>query len=141
MVTLRDYWMGRDEQFPLAMTPGIRRNAELMVELASKLMAIAKTAGVTFETNPRTGSIVASGWRPPQVNASTPGAAIKSKHMTGEAIDIYDPDGDLDDWLMTEDGQKTLKDLGLWMEHPAATKGWAHIQSIPPRSGRRVFYP
>jgi hypothetical protein len=61
--------------------------------------------------------------------------------MTGEAIDLYDPDGDLDEWLMSEKGRGILEALGLWMEHPASTKSWSHLQTIPPRSGNRVFYP
>lgn len=141
MITLKDYWMGRDEQFPLAMSTGLERNAARLVEIANKLVLIAKGAGITFQPNPRTGSLVSSGWRPPAINAQTANAAPNSKHMTGQAIDLYDPDGDLDEWLMTVDGQKTMVDLGLWHEHPSATKGWAHVQSIPPRSARRTFYP
>ena len=141
MITVTDYWMGRDKTYPIALSTDTRRNAETMVELANKLLTLAKIAGVTLETNPRTGTIVSSGWRPPEVNASTPNAAARSKHMTGQALDLYDPDGDLDDWLMTDDGQRALSDLGLWHEHPSATKGWAHVQSVPPRSGRRTFYP
>ena len=82
---------------------------------------------------------VASGWRPPEVNAKTAGAALKSKHMTGHAIDLVDPDGDLDQWCL--DNQSELELLQLWQEHPAATKNWCHLQSIPPKSGNRVFYP
>ena len=141
MITTNDYWMGRDKTYPLDLSTATRRNAETMVELANKLLTLAKVAGVTLETNPRSGTIVSSGWRPPDVNASTPGAAARSKHMTGQAIDLYDPDGDLDDWLMTDDGQRAMADIGLWHEHPSATKGWAHLQSVPPRSGRRTFFP
>ena len=51
---------------------------------------------------------------------------------------------DLDDWLLSV-ADTVLKDLGLWMEHPAATKGWAHVQLRPQgsyaRTGRRWFYP
>lgn len=141
MITLTDFWMGRDRTHGTQLSTDIRRNADTTVEQVNKLLVLAKTAGVTFETNPRTGSLIASGWRPPDINAGTPGAAAKSKHMTGQACDVYDPDGDLDDWLMTDDGQRALKDLGLWMEHPSATKGWAHVQTVPPRSGHRVFYP
>lgn len=141
MIKLSDYWMGRDKSYPLALSTEIVRNAETMIELADKLLALAKLAGVTLETNPRTNTIVSGGWRPPEINANTPGAAVRSKHMTGQAIDLYDPDGDLDDWLMTDDGQRAMADLGLWHEHPSATKGWAHVQSVPPRSGRRTFYP
>ena len=141
MISIQDYWMGRDREFPMAMNPDLEKNALLMVDLANKLMILARVGGVFFETSPKTGTAVASGWRPASINAATPNAAPNSKHMTGQAIDIYDPDGDLDDWLMTADGQRVLADLGLWMEHPSATKGWSHVQSIPPRSGRRVFYP
>jgi len=141
MISLQDYWMGRDREFPMAMSPDLEKNAATMVELANKLLIIAQAARIFPPTNPKTGTIVSSGWRPASINAATPGAATNSKHMTGQAIDIYDPDGDLDEWLLTADGQKTMTDIGLWQEHPSATKGWAHVQSVPPRSGRRTFFP
>lgn len=140
-IRISDYFMGRREQYPLALSPGIEREAARTVELVDKLLAQALSYGVTLERSPRTGTLVSSGWRPPALNEATPGAAARSKHMSGQAIDLYDPDGDLDDWLMTGEGQAALQALGLWMEHPAATKGWAHLQTVPPRSGRRVFYP
>ena len=130
MISLHDYWMGRDEEYPLAMTPQIEKNASLTVQLANALLA-------KFGQ----GRKVNSGWRPPQVNGKTPNAAPNSKHMTGQAIDLADPEGDLDDWLMSPDGQAALIEIGLWHEHPAATKSWAHVQTVPPRSGRRTFYP
>ncbi len=141
MISIADYFMGRREQYPLAMSPEIERQALLTCELASKLLTQARTYGVTLDVSPRTKTLVASGWRPPEFNSKVPGAAPNSKHMTGQAIDIYDPDGDLDDWLMTGAGQAALTALGLWMEHPSATKSWSHLQTIPPRSMRRVFYP
>jgi hypothetical protein len=130
VITLTDYWMGRDREFPLALTPQIEKNAALTVQLANALLA-------RFGQGRR----VNSGWRPPEVNEKTPGAAVMSKHMTGQAIDLADPEGDLDEWLMTQAGQSALAELGLWHEHPAATKGWCHVQTVPPRSGRRTFYP
>lgn len=141
MITVADYFMGRREQYPTALSPDIEREAFRTVDLANKLLLQAQTYGVTLPNSPRTGNLVASGWRPPTVNAKTPGAAVNSKHMTGQALDLYDPDGHLDDWLMTGEGQAAITALGLWMEHPSATKGWAHIQTRPPASGRRVFYP
>lgn len=141
MITLADYFMGRREQYPQALTQEIERNARLTVELVGKLLTQARSYGVTLDLSPKTGSLVASGWRPPAVNSATANAAPNSKHMTGQACDIYDPDGDLDDWLMTGEGQAALTALGLWMEHPSATKSWAHLQTVPPRSGRRVFHP
>jgi hypothetical protein len=142
MITLADYLMGRREAHPLSYSDEIERNARRTVELVNDLLASAIRAGVDLtDRNPRTGTIVSSGWRPPAVNAATPNAAVRSLHMTGEAIDIYDPDGALDEWLLTAAGQSDLARLGLWQEHPAATKGWVHLQTRPPRSGRRVFYP
>lgn len=140
LVTLADYWMGRDVTHGLYLSTDIRRNAALTVELANGLLERAQAAGVSLDINPRTGTLVSSGWRPPDINAGTPGAAPRSKHLTGQAIDIYDPDGDLDEWCLREK-DAALATIGIWLEHPAATKGWSHWQTIPPGSGNRVFYP
>lgn len=140
-ITLANYWMGRDAEYPTAMTPDIEANARITVDLVNKLLDKLLLAGVHVHIDPKTGSQLDSGWRPPAVNAKTPGAAKKSNHMTGRAADINDPDGEVDDWLTTVAGQQALQELGLWMEHPSCTKGWAHVQTIPPRSGKRVFYP
>lgn len=140
MLTVADYWMGRDVTHGLALSTQIRANAARTVETVNKLLVLAKTAGVSLEINPRTGSILSSGWRPPVINAATPGAAPRSKHLLALAADIYDPDGDLDEWCLAN-ADTALKDLGLWLEHPAATKGWCHVQTVPPGSKRRVFYP
>lgn len=141
MITVADYFMGRREQYPTALNPDIEREAFRTVDLANKLLVQAQTYGVHVPINPKTGSQVSSGWRPPAFNATVAGAAVNSKHMTGKAIDLYDPEGDLDDWLMTGEGLAALTALGLWLEHPSATKGWAHVQTVPPGSRRRVFYP
>lgn len=130
MITTQDYFMGRDVLYPLAMTPEIERNADTTVKLANAVLA---RFGEWRKVN--------SGWRPPALNAATPGAALKSKHMTAQAIDLADPEGDLDEWLMSPLGQSIMGSLGIWHEHPAATKGWAHLQIVPPRSGNRTFYP
>lgn len=144
MITLADYFMGRDRTHAHQLGTDLRANAARTVEAANALLVLAKTAGVTLESSPRTGSIVTSGWRPPDVNASQPGAAPRSLHMRCLAVDLFDPDGDLDDWLFSV-CDTVLRDLALWMEHPAATKGWAHVQLVPQasfaRTGRRWFYP
>lgn len=130
MIIMPDYWMGRDVSHALELTPAIEHNAAIMVGLANSLLA-------RFGQ----GRHVTSGWRPASLNATTPGAAVHSKHITGQAVDLADPDGDLDDWLMSDYGQAQLVDIGLWMEHPSATKGWSHLQSVPPPSGKRTFFP
>lgn len=144
MISLADYFMGRDRTHAHLLGTDLRANAGRTVESANALLVLAKTAGVGLEGNPRTGSIVSSGWRPPDINAGTPGAALRSLHMRCLAIDLFDPDGDLDDWLLSV-AKTVLADLGLWMEHPSATKGWAHVQLVPQgsfkRTGLRYFYP
>lgn len=128
MITLNDYYMGRDAQYPALLTDELRANAEETVRRANALLQV-------FGAD----RSVTSGWRPPAINASIPNAAAHSKHMTCQAIDLADPDGDLDEWLYGT--QQRLIDLQLWMEHPASTKGWCHVQIVPPMSGRLVFYP
>lgn len=70
-----------------------------------------------------------------RINPSAP----KSKHMTGEAADIADPDGSLAAW--TKDNLDLMAQIGLWMEDFAHTHGWVHYQISPPKSGHRVFLP
>lgn len=131
MLTLDDYL--QDRQFSHTFPGELLPNAEKMVERTNVLLT--RYMAETGADLPR----INSGWRPPTVNALVQGAAKKSKHMTCEAIDLDDDDGLLDDWCM--ENLAVLEEIGLWMEHPAATKGWCHLQIVPPRSGRRVFYP
>ena len=140
MITLRHYFRDFERTHGLQLGTDLRANAARTVDLANRLLVLAKGAGVTLEQIPGTDSIVISGWRPADYNAKVPNAKVRSLHITCEAIDLYDPDGDLDEWLLAT-ADIVLKDLGLWLEHPAATKGWAHVQTRPPKSGRRVFYP
>ena len=132
MITLADYWMGRDRQYP--PSDAIRTAAAETVARANLL--VSSYQALTKDDEPRT---VNSGWRPPAVNAATPNAAPRSKHITGQAIDIADPEGDLDEWCL--DHADVLQTIGLWQEHPSATKGWCHVQTVPPKSGKRVFFP
>ncbi len=134
MITLTDYWQGRDKAYPDELTDQIRANASETVARANLLISSYRM--LTKDTEHRK---VASGWRPALVNAATPGAAPRSKHMTGQAIDISDPEGDLKQWCM--DNEEVLATVGLWMEHASACKGWLHVQIVPPKSGKRVFYP
>ncbi len=140
-ITLADYWMGRDVSHGLQLGTDVRANAARTVALANDLLRRAVAAGVTLERSPRTGSLVSSGWRPATINAGVPNAAPRSRHISGQAVDIFDPRGALDAWLMTHTGQDALAGIGLWLESPDHTRGWSHVQTVPPRSGRRVFVP
>ena len=81
---------------------------------------------------------VTSGYRTEAANTAA-GGALKSNHRICAAIDLADPDGKLDEFCMAN--LDLLESLGLYLEHPSATKGWTHLQILPPRSGKRVFIP
>lgn len=138
-ITLADYLMGRQRSSMAAFTPMLANAAEQTVARVNLLLRLMQADGVAIEDHPEHGSPVSSGWRTLAVNAATPGAAPRSKHLTCEACDLWDPEGVLDDWCMSHPDE--LADVRLWLEHPAATKGWCHVQIVAPRSGQRVFYP
>jgi hypothetical protein len=145
MLRHQDYWIGpdgerRDELYAVRLTLAIRDAAAETCHLVDQLLQAYAAARGPLPLH-RNGTHVASGWRPPEVNAATPGASRTSLHMTGQAIDIFDPDGALDAWLMSAPGQAALVRIGLWLEHPDKTPRWAHLQTVPPASKRRVFWP
>lgn len=128
MITLEDYF-GRMSHAE-APSDSIRANA---AELLARVNALIEDC--PLDKTPA----ITSGWRPQSYNATVPNAAPYSKHITGQAIDLSDPEGELDDFLLKN--PKVLIRHKLWMEHPLATKGWCHLQSIPPKSGNLIFYP
>lgn len=125
---LGDYYMGRDKLHREELTRELRSNARETLRRVNRLL---RRAGILTS--------VSSGWRPAAVNARIPGAAKGSRHILCLAIDLNDRDGALDAWCMANPA--VLEELGLWLEHPAATPGWCHLQTCPPRSGNRVFEP
>lgn len=131
LITLDDFWMGRDKTHP--PTDQFRINAQ---DLVTRVNALLSMYYAEIPAAPRTR--VTSGYRPPGINASVGGAKM-SNHMICKAVDLADEDGGLDDWCI--ECQHFLAAYGLWLEHPEATPGWTHLQSVGPRSGRRVFRP
>lgn len=128
MITLADYYMGRDVDYGNELTDASRANAAMTVSKVNLLM-------IAFGQSRK----VNSGFRPKAINRATAGAAKLSKHMTCQACDLEDDEGDLDQWCLEH--PDVLQQIGLWQEHPASTKGWTHVQIVPPKSGNRVFYP
>jgi hypothetical protein len=126
MITLTDYFGRMSHQFQ--PEPEVVSNAQVLLERVNALLA-------ELQWKPN----INSGWRSAAYNALVPNAAPKSKHITGQAIDLSDPDGELDQLLF--DDQRLLVKHQLWLEHPLATKGYTHLQSVPPRSNNRVFFP
>lgn len=66
-------------------------------------------------------------------------SAMGSSHLYGSAVDIADVDGKLKAWLKANSNK--LVECGLWMEDPAYTKSWCHLQSYAPKSMNRYFKP
>lgn len=137
MITLEQFWNGRDRAFAKDLTATVRLNAVETLYRANRLLTEFKIQRPESTCE----RLCNSGWRPLSVNVATTGAARLSRHLTGEAIDISDRDGNLDAWCLTEAGQEALERLKLWLECPTATPGWCHVQTVPPKSGNRVFRP
>lgn len=129
-ITLADYF----GSFTATSQPS-RETRENAITLLSRVNALLAVIDLPEAIAPK----VNSGWRPAWYNATVANAAPKSKHITGEAIDLADPEGALDDYLL--DRPELLAKHELWMEHPSATKAYTHLQSVPPKSGRRAFFP
>ena len=129
MITLPNYFMGRDKTHAAELTPGMRADAAETVRRVNALLKIAKWPDAK----------VSSGWRPLAINAATKGAAKASNHTLCKACDIADPKGALGKWCLNN--LKDLEAIGLWLEHPSKTPTWCHLQIVPPKSGRRVFMP
>lgn len=137
MITLAQYageWIAHPD-----FTPARRANAERLLAACSKLEARMVEDGMAFPTNPATNSGVSGkrygGFRP----HASPVGAKGSNHKEGLAVDRFDPGGKIDAWCMAH--LDVLAECGIWIEHPEKTDGWSHWQCVPPKSGRRVFYP
>lgn len=142
--------MGRDRAYARDMSIAIERNVLELLSRANELLELMAADGVAPGVDQVTGNAVASGWRPPSVNARTANAATSSPHLTGEGLDVQDtwPERPVARWCLQHLDQ--LERVGLWMEDPRWTARvrpdggadpWVHWQSRPPRSGRRVFIP
>lgn len=123
MISRDEYLMGRDKRWPL--TPELEDNLKRFLEAINHLR--------TAYGKPM---IVTSGYRPPEINAAV-GGSKKSKHMECLAIDIADKEGELGQWLLAN--KELLFKHNLFVEHPACTPGWAHIQLGPSPTGQRFF--
>jgi len=128
MINKSELLMGRDVQYASDYTQDISINLDkLLVHLNE------------FRTIYGKPMIVSSGWRPEAINAALSNSAKKSNHMKGLACDFKDSDGSLAAWCLNN--LAILEQCGLYMEDPASTKGWCHLQCVPPGSGKRVFKP
>ena len=130
MITLETYFMGRDKSHGEELTDEILNNAHITVAKANELL---KRSGHSDIHD------VDSGWRPQAVNDATANAAHGSRHLTAQAVDLPDVDRSLADFVV--DNRHMLEELDLYIEHPGWTPTWLHVQTVPPKSGRRIFIP
>lgn len=63
---------------------------------------------------------------------------MASKHLYGQACDVYDPEGKLFEWCKAH--EYILQQVGLWCEEKD-DEPRVHFQIVPPLSGKRFFAP
>ena len=140
MITLEAYWMGRDVEYVSELTEVIRGNAQITVDRINELLTRAERPSINR---------LNSGWRPRSVNETVSNAGTNSNHITGKAGDTPDDDRYLAIWCISN--KSALVEIGLWLEHPAwcyrvdpktgKISKWLHGQTVPPKSGRRIYRP
>lgn len=138
-ITLDDYLGGYRASHGGELTDAILADAEQLVSRANLILFAAAKDGVILVNRPGSRSLVVSGWVPPSINRTQAGDSAACRHIIGQAVDISDPRGDLDRYLMSR--QHLLAEAQLWLAHPDTTHGHCHLQSCPPASRLRVFYP
>jgi hypothetical protein len=139
-ITIEEYF-GAKATHPDA-TPERRANAELLLTRVNQFLEWAsKQRDILLLHDRDTGTLISGskggagdgGFR---LQTSSTGAA-RSRHKEGEAVDIYDPNEDLDQ--IVNDG--ILARFDLYREHPTRSPGWIHLQAVAPPSRKRTFYP
>ena len=132
MITLSEYWNGRDKDYADECTDEIKANAAETVKRVNKLLAYAEKDGIICTK-------VSSGWRPKSVNDATANSAKTSNHLTAKACDLYDPERKLAQWMITNKSNLGL--CTLWAEDVRWTPTWVHLQCLPPASGKLIYIP
>lgn len=135
----QDSWKVKtQEYFAPAFQRGFKITQPLNKDFEKNLIELlTKINALRFDFNKP--MIVSSGYRSPEHNAKI-GGATHSTHQTCQGIDIIDTDADLRRFCMANNNE-ILKKYNLFMEHPAYTKGWCHLQTRKPKSGNAVFIP
>lgn len=134
MLDLHDYWMGRDAKFRAEWTEKVQANGAETVKRINRLVDL-----YVVDTGNAHPDVWASGWRPEGVNSITSNAATLSSHITAEAGDVRDPVRLFAKWCNAN--LHALETCGLWMEDSRWCPSWVHLQTKPPKSGKRVYIP
>lgn len=112
----------------LPVTEIQKKNLEKLAQAVSK---IEEEMGKEF--------LVTSGLRSKEMQLKINPAAKNSAHISGEAVDVSDVDGDI--YAFCIDHVPLLIELGIYLECKTYTKRWAHMQIRAPKSGNRFFIP
>jgi hypothetical protein len=147
VITREQYCMGRAEGY---VTAEINANIDATLLAWNGLLEDMAADGVYPGVDQVTGTAVASGLRPPGVNARTQNAATDSTHLTGEGGDVQDQaERDIMRWCLRNLAKVAAR--GLYLEHPQWTSRrdpktgkrdpWVHGQTRRPLSGLRVYRP
>jgi len=121
MITRAEILMGREVKNPL--DPALEANLAKLLIAVNKLRALRNKP-----------MHVSSGYRPGSFNTKA-GGSKRSAHLSCEAVDFSDKDGQLKAWI-TED---ILISCGLYMEAGESTPTWVHVQIRPTKA--RIFKP
>lgn len=132
MITLKDYLMERDKDFPLDMQQA--RNAADLLSRVNYLFGRLNLKAT-----------VSSGYRPSSINKTIGGAKL-STHTVCAGIDLIDPFGKIG--ILLTKRTDLLQEIGLWLENPLYTikhnqddskTHWVHLD-IKERKNR-IFNP
>lgn len=123
MITVSEILMGRHHEYP--PTPEMLDNLSTLLVRVNRLrQAYAKPM------------FVSSGYRPGHYNKQA-GGAKGSAHLDCSAVDFRDRDGKLKKFLL--DNTHLLEEFDLYMEDPARTPTWVHLDIKPRKT--RIFKP
>ena len=125
MISRDEILKGREKDAPL--DDSMEKNLTILLERVNR-----------FRADWDKPIIVSSGYRTQMINDKA-GGSKKSWHLHCAAVDLYDPDRELADHFIKF--PMLLTQYDLWLEHPAYTPTWIHLQIYPPSSGMRIFIP
>jgi len=122
------------------LTPARLANLDRLLTNVNRLMQFCQSHGIDFKVNPKTGSQISGetngGFRP----QNCPVGAASSAHKICLAVDLYDPVGEIDTFLMVNsEAQELARELGFYFEHPQHTVGWSHWGLVP--KSKMFFIP
>lgn len=133
--SIEEYAMGREEISPEEWEIA-RINAEIFLPRVNNFL-IELAFGIPYE--------LSSGFRPSVINKKIANAAKSSYHCKGLAIDIHDRNLDFRNRftpLTYQPHADLLRKYDLFMEHPAYTESWFHLDmGVRMDRPTRVFIP